>query len=1478
MASPPSSPPPPTIRQRAPGNTVPGGFDYHESHEPVQDHNSTTLPPLPPDDSSLLAPASDEGVSRAGDDSMGISEKEMGRKLMDIESSFLPAAPSPLMHSGDEDVLPTPITALGQMGPPPRPRPKPDIPTYAAQPDSLSEERARERSYSPPTPPETYRTPAPPADESPPRARSVNGDETNLTTSTSMLETMSSSPTAAAAARTISRVVSMASVGGYETADDRSPERPSTRSTTEDLLADGERTPRGSRHRGPVGSAAAQEVPEGAPATTRLPLAPPKSLRDRFAAQRASISSLTASSNSSKEGGSDVTLGAEDHVPADGGLAPNTHLNRTHMELSRSTSLGSIVSGITGYEEPGNAWLGRSVSGTSLAGGPVGLGDQGMDRLDEETASADEPDLNPQASPRTLATDPNTPRASGRHLTAPTDTVIAQHVRNIQVPASIAREYRQNNRPGSPDKRAGAGMPTPLHGRGKSLTLKEQSSSIDRLQKENFDLKLKIHYLNQALNERSEEGVKEMISENVELKAGLATMEKQARTLRKTIRDLERAQRERERERDANATDGPAGGERAEESEHVAPEVVQELTEEITFWRERVETYEVEMEHMRREDVAREAEKRRLAEMVKNLGERRGRSMDSEETDMWKELLDGEAARREQADQENRQLREEIARLSHDHAAPAAATTNNHTRNVYVVNKRPPLSGARSYSGESHGVDERHGSASAGSSTAVEQLRHENEELRREVSAQTSMLTSRNREKERLYQEIEDLKLGHRTDGGRSVAGDSILERSASRAHERTPSWASVGTRVTALSDRTRDDYERKNGELRDQLSTLKMANQELELQLDNCMDDLEKADVAKAELERAATSYQDENDLLTADLQTMQAERDEALTLREDLEAEFEALKQEANDEIAALEAALDQKNDEAQRLGAERMHHEETFNALQAEMRAMSEGVVRLEDEQQANRHKAQRQQRELDESSREIEGLEKALREAHSKIERFTVQQESSQSEIAFLREEQDADKMKIGDLESALKKTEANLQDERDRVAELEKRVVDERHQRELVGSKEKQEVQRMMNDLQREASAAKDEARRLRKSLSSREIEATEWKERLTELENNLREALGDLSGTRSSLLTSVTKLQKELEESVTELESTRHTLADKERVLRHRDALLENTGLESRRLSDLLDRERQARKADKYQIETLQRTTQHTSRTLATHETRVKELESARQSDGKKMASLETQFAEKMLERNNLLLSLWHRLSMLCGPDWAHKHTLVNGRLPSVEVVASALPSFSKNLLLAVTTIEALIGSFKNSIRGVERDLWKQYQSLEHELEVRSKKLERLEGLVHGRRSSSGTSTELAKLRGECRVLKAEVNILRKAEGPSRGPPGSIPVRDVSRGATSALSRHNSLTSAVEPYERQHSAGGTAASSATALDDDPTEQRWVHRLRELERRLKAEREARLLDRNGARKRLEEGRAENEELRLELERAKTKIAD
>ncbi|KAK5255307.1 hypothetical protein LTR16_004625, partial [Cryomyces antarcticus] len=132
---------------------------------------------------------------------------------------------------------------------------------------------------------------------------------------------------------------------------------------------------------------------------------------------------------------------------------------------------------------------------------------------------------------------------------------------------------------------------------------------------------------------------------------------------------------------------------------------------------------------------------------------------------MWKDLLEAETARREQADEAAQILRAELARVKSETASVSAS--NHHVKNFPSLHKRHNLSYARSQSGLSDISTSRNGPVSTSSSTLVDQLQHEIAELRRDLGAQTSMLTSRNRERERLQQEIEDLKLiQRRSDGG----------------------------------------------------------------------------------------------------------------------------------------------------------------------------------------------------------------------------------------------------------------------------------------------------------------------------------------------------------------------------------------------------------------------------------------------------------------------------------------------------------------------------------------------------------------------------------------------------------------------------------------------------------------------------------------------------------------------------------------
>lgn len=483
---------------------------------------------------------------------------------------------------------------------------------------------------------------------------------------------------------------------------------------------------------------------------------------------------------------------------------------------------------------------------------------------------------------------------------------------------------------------------------------------------------------------------------------------------------------------------------------------------------------------------------------------------------MWKDLLETETARREQTDEENKKLREELWRMKTD--AVSAVSYSNLSTGYNAGGRNHFSSGSTQVNGSSHDA-ERTAIPNSTNSTLLEQLRHENAELRREVGAQTSMLTSRNREKERLYQEIEDLKMGQRHgDGSKSVAGDSIFERSVSRAHHRSVSRTSEATRMTQMSDTEREMYEVKNGQLRDELSELKLVNQELVARSEGLMDELTEFKDAKENFHKLEQMHDDLIEQTNQEILTMQRERDEALELHEDAETSFKDLKNEAQQRLYGMEDEIDHKNELLERLEGELANRDEESDKLQNEVRMLSEGLNRVEAEVQTKVRRIQEVELDNEDINRELETLEKSLLESNGKHEKLLIELESRQGECAFLREEQDGYMLKIGELETAMKATEASLKSEGNRNNDLEARLAEERHQREVIGSKEKQEVQKMMNDLNRELSSAKDELRKLKKDLESSEVELTTWKERHVDMESNLREALGDPKGSKSTFL------------------------------------------------------------------------------------------------------------------------------------------------------------------------------------------------------------------------------------------------------------------------------------------------------------------------------------------------------------------------
>lgn len=1116
--------------------------EHRESHTPDLSNDSiqpsSTSPPAsppPPEDyrqsqqqpdSSLVETTTLEINGQEELDSF-TEEQRLHAHLTDVESSFLP--PISPIHVATRPEEAVDDTFLFDVSPTKRALPAPPLEPIMEQDSTLDfsehheprDHDASQSTHGGAAADESLLEPLPAyeneMDQSDFETRSMGASQqasqrhptpsegdASLMDNTASLEAMSS-PTAAAAARTMQKSTSMATTtNAEEEAAQESTEEPSGLEDSSVVITRPEETTRPRLAQRYSSDLDANRSSTDAGATPGNALKSGK--RPRFLRTRNTSQISTTSSGMGVDEVEDESTG-----PIEGELGPSSSSvnSRGPMPrsmsntLSRTISLGSMASGIDDYAENSR---------------------DGYLEPPQEEDEEDHPDHDPLS----------TPRAS--KLVEPTDTVLARKVLSVQVPDSIAREYKtkggfatpfRSTRNLSDSTPSVAGTTT--RG-GKNLTLKEQSSTIERLSKENFDLKLKVMFLSDRLDKMSPEGVKEALQENTELKTSLGIIQRDNKVLRRRVKELERRLKdEQDRPSTARSSHSSEGGTAMND------EQAREREEELIYLRERVEEYVTEIEHLRNESMADQADKRKLAETLKSYrdytGERSHEHLGKdEEVAVWKDLFEQESVRREQVDEDNRKLREELFRIKQGATGSSTAPgALHHTTNIYnITRKGRPTSPTRSRPGTGHSGDVERTNSFSQADTVIEdyrreneQLRHEIGELRREVGAQTSMLTSRNREKERLYQEIEDLKLSQRRGGTASSTLDSLLDRSASRAgvHERSMSRASAGTRLTVTEeDPDREELENKLAESRDKVNELKLLNQQLQRDTQSTLEAMET-------LRAEAMQLSQEHDVLLEDHEeacqtshALQQERNDALTELNAAEYELEQLRAEAQEMVDNLETQNEQYEVELQRLEVEVQERSDNFTALQEEMRHLSEALAALEDEQENKLKNIQRLEAELGDANRELEELEVKLVESNDKAQRLGVQQESSQDEIAFLREEQEGDKIRIGDLEASLAMVEQELREERDRAKELDQRLVKERKQRELVADREKEEVQQFVNELNREASSAKDEVRKLRKSLSSREVEATEWKERLMELESNLREALGDLNGTRSSLL------------------------------------------------------------------------------------------------------------------------------------------------------------------------------------------------------------------------------------------------------------------------------------------------------------------------------------------------------------------------
>ena len=389
--------------------------------------------------------------------------------------------------------------------------------------------------------------------------------------------------------------------------------------------------------------------------------------------------------------------------------------------------------------------------------------------------------------------------------------------------------------------------------------------------------------------------------------------------------------------------------------------------------KEQLSSYESELSMLRRRDLEREGELSRLRDLVRSISN--GNVADGVSTlpfspkvyginllKALNEYLDDERAHKENLEHENRELRDKLRR----------------DRGSAV-------------SGENESAD-------------VTALKREIEELRKESVAQTQVLSARNREREQLYAELEELKLQHMRNG-RDISqnGDS--------GHE---------------------DYEATINELRDRLTEMRIQNQDQRDELESALRDLEQLDQEKLD---AHEDYQVEIDRLQEIIDQLVKETDELREAKEEtervadeLDQEIESLVKEAQEKMAYQEREIRMRDED---LLAMKTDMQEALDKAYVDIESLEETVVN----KTARIENLRDQLQDLEEEhAKLIQKYEDIMQQGS----RLQVQQEVSARELQFLREEADNSALKVADfqnLEKKLLEAERRLSRESLRVKEL-----------------------------------------------------------------------------------------------------------------------------------------------------------------------------------------------------------------------------------------------------------------------------------------------------------------------------------------------------------------------------------------------------------------------------------------------------------
>lgn len=592
---------------------------------------------------------------------------------------------------------------------------------------------------------------------------------------------------------------------------------------------------------------------------------------------------------------------------------------------------------------------------------------------------------------------------------------------------------------------------------GQQLSLREQESVIDKIEKENFGLKLKIHFLEEALRKAGPGFSEAALKENTELKVDKVTMQ---RDLQRYKKHLTSAEKDLEAYRQQLAERKQGSGDHSTE--------LKQLRRDLEDKDADIEDLQYQLRSDRQNIGNVEKLQDEIGDLEAELSEKE--RLISDRDDELDELRSKARQADERGHDEADRLREEIDDLQADLREKERIIGENED-NLEDLQSRVKQAEDKAKKAQLRMIELEEKAQASGklkeAKETIQDLESNMRGLERQIHEMKDKLEDAMSEKDRAEADLEELQ--------EEMANKSVVTKGLPRQLEE---------KVLRLQDEVelaRQDYESleqqfntKQKEADDLKFKLKESRQERDVSESQRRSIATKLEELQAELHSRGDEknlLQTRHDALTAESASLQRdvsrlsktvselkedlnkERQHALDVERDIRLQYKMELDKMNNEISDLQAEVREKenlydNDsekwdtERHNLESERDRAEERVLGLQKTIEKLREAEGSLNNKesklQQALQSETERHQNEEAILSRQIDELQEDLSSRQQALEDLRNELSAVRDELRQAQLDKQAESAKIESLEDEIEVLQATLDEESERSArEIEK---------------------------------------------------------------------------------------------------------------------------------------------------------------------------------------------------------------------------------------------------------------------------------------------------------------------------------------------------------------------------------------------------------------------------------------------------------